>query len=82
MDGFGATPDMQACLSRAKPVLEADGSMMMFCNQTIFVFRKGEDGAWRFVEIGADDECRVVPSSRTIASPLLLGRFTFEVHHV
>lgn len=50
-----ATAAMQACLNTTKPVLEADGAMMVFCSQTIFVFRKGEDGAWRFVEIGIDD---------------------------
>lgn len=50
-----ATPVMQSCVNAAKPVSDPDGSMMLFCNQTIFVFRKGEDGAWRFVDIGVDN---------------------------
>lgn len=50
-----ATPAMQSCVSAAKPVMESDGSMMLFCLRNILVFRKGEDGAWRFVEIGVDN---------------------------
>lgn len=47
-------PKARACLAKAKPVKDQDGSYDAFCGQTIFIFTKQGDG-WRFADFGAND---------------------------
>jgi hypothetical protein len=52
------TPKVRRCLGKAKPTRDVDGENAVnyeaFCGEGIYVFSK-RGGAWRFVEIGAND---------------------------
>jgi len=51
------TPKVRRCLARTKPVRDTAGGDVRysaFCGQGVYSFAK-VGGAWRFVDIGADD---------------------------